>query len=527
MATQTTNYNLVKPDYTDPADIAVINGNMDLIDSELHARAKTVNGQETDATGNVVLNNVPYANDLRTDSAQRVTGIFLERTTGGSASVSTGEARLAVVRGNRIHEGFVQEEITVDVEAGGTPPITVDFDRDTFVANVNASGTYVLTFDTVWDSDPDDYGITVDGTPEDGDKITIVYVKEERGTITQSDPQRFVATGYNLYNHTVGYAIGKRYSDEYGYIIDGTYTSVQFSATLNGSRTTITPVNKQFNIPGDGYIWVNGGNNTDTEVYATWGDWTGGRPGEFEEYSESEIDLSDIMSEQFPVGLMQVGDYRDEINFSTGETISYIERMGYNAENLATAKASGRAFEYDEDYIYLVRSSAVHDSISMLNVYMADDHGLELFTGSEIAAYAETVYGASLKNKLERDVLTIRAQNLRASQKAQVLANMGAVNACDTVIMRDDSFSVTSSLASGARRGYTATSLGVSPPSGYRAIGMITYFCSNADVLFESYRIGNTGANEYLRIKNTGLSAANNFTINWRVAYIRSSLIGS
>lgn len=35
MATQTTNYNLVKPSYNENADIAVVNGNMDIIDTKI------------------------------------------------------------------------------------------------------------------------------------------------------------------------------------------------------------------------------------------------------------------------------------------------------------------------------------------------------------------------------------------------------------------------------------------------------------------------------------------------------------
>ena len=36
MATQTTNYNLVKPSYDENADIAVVNGNMDIIDTKIN-----------------------------------------------------------------------------------------------------------------------------------------------------------------------------------------------------------------------------------------------------------------------------------------------------------------------------------------------------------------------------------------------------------------------------------------------------------------------------------------------------------
>jgi hypothetical protein len=38
MATKTANYNLTKPDYSDNADIGVINGNMDMIDAALEAK---------------------------------------------------------------------------------------------------------------------------------------------------------------------------------------------------------------------------------------------------------------------------------------------------------------------------------------------------------------------------------------------------------------------------------------------------------------------------------------------------------
>lgn len=44
MATKTPNYNLIKPDMTDYADIRVINTNMDIIDSELKAVSKLAQG---------------------------------------------------------------------------------------------------------------------------------------------------------------------------------------------------------------------------------------------------------------------------------------------------------------------------------------------------------------------------------------------------------------------------------------------------------------------------------------------------
>lgn len=53
MATQTTNLGLVKPAYSEAADVAVINGNMDTIDGAVGAvpSGKTLQGQITDLTG--------------------------------------------------------------------------------------------------------------------------------------------------------------------------------------------------------------------------------------------------------------------------------------------------------------------------------------------------------------------------------------------------------------------------------------------------------------------------------------------
>lgn len=45
MATQTPNYNLIKPDYSDPVDVAVLNDNADLIDAALAGKANLVGGK--------------------------------------------------------------------------------------------------------------------------------------------------------------------------------------------------------------------------------------------------------------------------------------------------------------------------------------------------------------------------------------------------------------------------------------------------------------------------------------------------
>ena len=318
------------------------------------------------------------------------------------------------------------------VERTAPPAITAPIDVATFVSYVSQSGTTTLTYSTAWSADPANYGITVTNDPIAGDVIQVIYVKEVRGLITQSTPETFVSTGWNLYDHSKGYARLIKYSTQYNFKISGTYTALEFAETLSGTRQTITPVSGAFSIPSDGYLFVTGGNNTDTAIWMTWSDWgmgynwnsTTGQQGAFAPYAEDVIDISTFMANNFPYGLMQVGTVRDEINLNIGIATSRVVRQAYNATNLANAKASGRQYEYDENYIYIERDTAVYYTIEVDGGYAAYDHGMELFTGTEQAVYTQTLYGQNLKNKLERDVLTISQQTLTAAQKVQVQQNL-------------------------------------------------------------------------------------------------------
>ena len=419
-------------------DIAVSGEDSTKISEALEGVVKTVNGEGPDGDGNVQVDHTMTADNLTSSASQTTIGEFARRTSGGNASISTGSAWLSVIRGNRTHIGYVPESLNMTVNAApreeGETPITATIDRDAFVEAVAGSTVVTLTYTVSWSEDPAEYGITVSGTPVSGDQITVTYVAESRGTIIQSDPQTFVSTGWNLYNHDVGYAIGLKYAPSAQFRISGTYSAVKFSSTLSGEKTTITPQDGLFAIQANGYIWVEGGNDTDTEVFMTWADWIlpEDAPEEFQPYTSSEITLADLMEDHFPYGLLRVADVRDEIDFNTGIATSRVQRLSYSAENLATAKASGLAYEYDTNYIYLERAAVVEydlDDYEISGMYAVDDHGLELFNGTDIAVYTVIVYGNNLKNKLERDVLTISQQTLTTAQQDQVMTNIGAKQA--------------------------------------------------------------------------------------------------
>lgn len=435
MSLRTAFFNLFKLQKSDDYSISEFNSNMDTIDVEMHRPPLTVNGIEPDSeTRDLNLEIVPLADDLSSDQAQQGVGTFIERTSGGDASIADGSAWLAGIKGNQTKTGYIAESLNVTVTLADPTtesPISASIDRDIFVEEVTASGTITLTYTTDWSADPATYGITVTGTPVAGDQIVVVYVKENRGTITTANPTAFVSTGWNLYNHAAGYAKVVDYSESYGFMIEGTYTALEFSATLTGTHQTITPVDGAFTVPSDGYVFVTGGNNTDTAIYMTWSDWTeGANGGEWAAYTASTIDLSGVMVD-FPFGLCKIGNVVDEINLNVGRAYSRINRLAYTDENLASVIASGVAYDTDTNYIYAVRTDPVTYTISLDGEYTVSDHGIEYFTGTAEALTVSVLYGNSLKNKLERDVVTISGQDLTTAQQTQVRTNIGAASAAD------------------------------------------------------------------------------------------------
>lgn len=434
MGALTTFFNLFKPAKTDPQAISKINENMDIIDTEMHKPPLTVNNIEPDSTTrDLQITEVPLAGNLSSDIAQLVTGTFVQRTSGGDASIDDGQAFLTSIKGNMTHTGQVAEVINMTVTPAereeGEEGITATIDDDTFRAYVSSSGTITLTYTTAWSADPTNYGITVTGTPINGDVITVVYVKEDRGTITPTTPATFNSTGWNLYDNDTGYAKVVKYSDTYGFMIGGNYSLIEFATTVAGTRSAVSVVAGEFVVPSDGYVFITGGDAT-TYIFATWSDWTSGYEGNFESYTDDEIDLSEIML-TFPYGLLAVGNTRDEINLNTQKAINRVQRLAYTAENLATVIASGLPYDADTNYIYAVLATPVSTDIDIDGTYTVSDHGIEFFTGTSVGAVVETLYGENLKDKLRTDVVTISAQTLESTQQAQVRTNIGAASQAD------------------------------------------------------------------------------------------------
>lgn len=539
---KTTYFDLNKPELSDSAAIGKLNENMDIIDEEIHKTPLTVNNTSPDPVNrDIQITTVPLAENLASDEYQNNTGTFVIRSSGGEASIANGIAWMTTVKGNIVKTGFVQEVLNMTVNSTDDEnPISATIDHDTFVAYVTVSGTITLSYTDSWSSDPSLYGITVTGTPVDGDSIVVVYVKGNRGTISVTSPTSFVSTGWNLYNNVTGYARVVKYSDNYGFMISGAYTSIAFADTPAGSQISLSPVDGYFMLPPgktSGYIIVNGGNETDTAIWMTWSDWIEeANGGVFEPYSQTMIDLSGIMV-NFPYGLMKAGNIYDEIDLNAGKAYSRIERLAYNAENLETVINSGVTYDTDTNFIYAELLNPEIYNIELSGEYTVNDHGIEYFVGTSIGATAEFLYPNDLKGKLRRDVVTISQQTLSEQQQEQVRENIGAAGASELeqkINVNAPLFFVkqyktinTVSVNSNAEKALTYGNFGITPIDGYTPIAYVSFsgkagiLLRRADPISNSAESGTT----IIAVRNVTGSTISGFNPAISILYVKSELV--
>ena len=511
--------------------------------SALDGAVKSVNGETADANGAVTLSRIGLAGNLETAFKASSEGAFLQRTSGGAAAVVDGDSNLLSVMGNRVHTGYVEELIGISVQpAGSESDLAATIDKATWRGYVADSGTTTFTYtSSAWKVNGStvtmaDYGITVSGTPANNDKIVVSYVKEVRGTIAvafgnDSATKRFVSTGWNLFQASNGYARVVKYSNEYGYRIDGAFTALQFAATYGGSRSAIVPNSSGvFQVPSDGYVFVTGGNSSTTAIYPTWSDWINGTPNEFQAFSLTAVDLSSVLSSYFPNGMFQVGDTRDEIDIANGQAINRIDRMDYSAENLAAAIATGRAYEYDEDYIYLVRATASTHSVTISGTFTVSDHGTEYFEGSDVGVYAKCTYGMNLKNKLERDTVTISQQTLSDAEQAQVRKNIGAASGAQLDALSDGFFLVKkysftfTSLQSGYSYSLTRSDVGVQDIEGYIPVCLLKYYANQNGIAISGWNMFASADEQFIRITNAA-NATKTGSVEIYVLWARTGVV--
>lgn len=204
------------------------------VPAELAKMVKSVNSIAPDKNGNVNISHVLTAANLTSDDAQDIYGEFIERTTGGTASLTDGKSWVGLIEGNSELRGHVDEQKSVQVTNMPREPITATVDWNTFRVAANFLSTNIIfAYDgTSWSHDLAEYGVTVNGYPIAGDTVTVSLTAKSESYNVTSDTGITITMDWPTYEAAYAsspvtffsYASGE-WSDDvtaYGITITGT-----------------------------------------------------------------------------------------------------------------------------------------------------------------------------------------------------------------------------------------------------------------------------------------------------------------
>ena len=202
------------------------------VEEELGKMVKSVNSITPDDSGNINIVHVRTAENLTSDDSQDIYGEFIERTTGGTASLTDGKSWIGIMEGKSIVTGYSPEQKSVQVVNMPRTPITASIDWSVFRPAVNfMSANKIFSYDgSEWSEDLTDYGITVTGYPIVGDSITASLIAKSE-TITP-----VVATGVTVNIDWSVYEVAY----ESNPVTFFSYASGEWSANMGDFGITVT-----------------------------------------------------------------------------------------------------------------------------------------------------------------------------------------------------------------------------------------------------------------------------------------------
>lgn len=103
---------------------------------------RSVNAKTPDETGNVNITNVATADNLTSPDAQSSYDYFIYRTSGGSASLSSGEAQLVYINGNMKIDGRIPENFIIRTENN----IEATYNINIWKNKITESGRYTFQY---------------------------------------------------------------------------------------------------------------------------------------------------------------------------------------------------------------------------------------------------------------------------------------------------------------------------------------------------------------------------------------------
>lgn len=185
---------------------------------------RSINSKTPDAVGNIDITNVATADNLTSPDAQGSYNYFVYRTSGGSASLSSGEAQLVYVDGNMKINGRTPENFLIETNNN----ITATYSASIWKQYLNdpASGIYLFTYtkptsrvstlswtsagswnfapasgSTVSNINPDSYGIYVSNVVNPSVSISVSGTSTVVATVVP-DTWFSMMSGSGVYNFT-------------------------------------------------------------------------------------------------------------------------------------------------------------------------------------------------------------------------------------------------------------------------------------------------------------------------------------
>lgn len=218
--------------------------------SQERSTVTSVNGNKPDANGNVDVSKVDFADNLYSSDNTTSVDTYIKRTSGGEESINSGDADLTVIRGNV----SIADRVSQSVSETHSNGLTVSIDETVFKEKVNdTTGAYEFTCNkSTWSPSLDDYGITVTGIH--GNIITPTTSNIDLDVIVDEDTFVGKFTGLSSASLNIAYTDGDwtyKLAD-YGITVTGTPAdgdTIYISYTAAVTTGTIT-VNYQAYEPG-------------------------------------------------------------------------------------------------------------------------------------------------------------------------------------------------------------------------------------------------------------------------------------
>ena len=380
------------------------------VSTTLTSLVQSVNGEVPDASGNITLTKVPFANNIYSSDGIRNSGEFVARTAGGDASLASGSATLEKVCGNAV----------VDEKSG---KITIAKPTEFVAIGFNAFDKSTMTI-AEYNTFGDDGKLAKD---DDHSDYVLCYV---RTPVSDS-------RGWQIYNPS-GNVVKVGWCKEIP-TASSTVTRLVKNAELSEESNDV------YTFEEDGYLVIV---TTHVDSLCAHPRWSGRNNwhldedfSDYELYSESvvKIPTTAVGGAALPTatyGMPGIGDVRDTIDFEEKTYVKKIQRMDYSEENLSYANSQSSTVIHDDTTILYVLKDFVTYQVDVDGSYDICDYGTEMFKGTDVTVYAEMTYISNLRDTLRNDCVTYSdASRLSKTdaQKAQARKNIGAVGSGETV----------------------------------------------------------------------------------------------